>query len=78
MRKVQTKILVVGGRATGTGVVRDLAMRGFKSSPVVVCDSETCSWQITHATQLLAIHPIELLAAAYDYQPEGVLAALFQ
>ncbi len=29
MRRVQTEVLVIGGGATGTGVVRDLAMRGF-------------------------------------------------
>jgi glycerol-3-phosphate dehydrogenase len=29
MRHVQTEVLVIGGGATGTGVVRDLAMRGF-------------------------------------------------
>lgn len=31
MRTIQTEVLVIGGGATGTGVVRDLAMRGFKS-----------------------------------------------
>ena len=30
MHKIQTEILVIGGGATGTGVIRDLAMRGFK------------------------------------------------
>jgi glycerol-3-phosphate dehydrogenase subunit C len=34
-------------------------------SPMVICDSETCRWQITHATYIPSIHPIELLAAAY-------------
>ncbi len=29
MRHIQTEVLVIGGGATGTGVVRDLAMRGF-------------------------------------------------
>ncbi|MEA3350677.1 MAG: anaerobic glycerol-3-phosphate dehydrogenase subunit GlpA, partial [Chloroflexota bacterium] len=29
MQKIQTEILVIGGGATGTGVLRDLAMRGF-------------------------------------------------
>jgi glycerol-3-phosphate dehydrogenase subunit C len=43
--------------------------------PVAVCDSETCRWQITHATGLPAIHPVELLAVAYGYEPEGPLAA---
>ncbi len=45
---------------------------------LVVCDSETCRWQITHATGLPAIHPIELLAAAYGFEPEGALAAVLQ
>jgi len=31
MRKIQTEILVLGGGATGVGVARDLAMRGFKT-----------------------------------------------
>jgi glycerol-3-phosphate dehydrogenase len=31
MRKIQTEILVIGGGATGTGVTRDLAMRGFRT-----------------------------------------------
>ncbi len=30
MRSIQTDILVIGGGSTGTGVLRDLAMRGFK------------------------------------------------
>jgi len=29
--KIETEALVIGGGATGTGVVRDLAMRGFKA-----------------------------------------------
>jgi glycerol-3-phosphate dehydrogenase subunit C len=52
-------------------------VREFGAS-VVVCDSETCRWQITHATGLPAVHPIELLATAYGYQPEGALAAIIQ
>lgn len=31
MRRLQTEVLVVGGGATGTGVMRDLAMRGFET-----------------------------------------------
>ena len=31
MRKIDTEVLVIGGGATGTGVVRDLALRGFKA-----------------------------------------------
>jgi glycerol-3-phosphate dehydrogenase subunit C len=49
--------------------------------PLAVCDSETCRWQITHATGKPAIHPVELLAAAYGFAPEGdlqkVLTAAF-
>ncbi len=44
------------------------------NSPLVVCDSETCRWQITHATGIPAIHPVELLAVAYGFEPEGALA----
>ena len=42
-------------------------------SPFVVCDSETCRWQITHATGKPAIHPVELLAKSYGLPVEGVL-----
>jgi len=31
MNKLETEILVIGGGATGAGVLRDLALRGFKS-----------------------------------------------
>ncbi|MCB8945016.1 MAG: anaerobic glycerol-3-phosphate dehydrogenase subunit A [Ardenticatenaceae bacterium] len=31
MKTIQTEILVIGGGATGTGVVADLALRGFKA-----------------------------------------------
>ncbi len=30
MRHINTDILVIGGGATGTGILRDLSMRGFK------------------------------------------------
>lgn len=42
--------------------------------PVVICDSETCRWQITQATGLPSVHPVELLAAAYGFEIEGALA----
>jgi len=42
-------------------------------SPFVVCDSETCRWQITHATGKPAVHPAELLAKSYGLPVEGVL-----
>ncbi len=33
--------------------------------PRAVCDSETCRWQITHATDVPSVHPIELVREAY-------------
>ena len=41
--------------------------------PLAICDSETCRWQITHATGIPAIHPVELLAVSYGFEPEGTL-----
>ncbi len=41
--------------------------------PVVLCDSETCRWQITHGSGVPSVHPVELLAAAYGYEVEGPL-----
>jgi glycerol-3-phosphate dehydrogenase subunit C len=32
---------------------------------VTACDSETCRWQISHATGIRAVHPVELLHRAY-------------
>jgi glycerol-3-phosphate dehydrogenase subunit C len=32
---------------------------------VVACDSETCRWQIEHASRVHAVHPVELLHRAY-------------
>jgi glycerol-3-phosphate dehydrogenase subunit C len=46
------------------------------NAPVVICDSETCRWQITHATSMPAVHPAEILAAAYGFTPEGPLATI--
>ncbi|HEX2153374.1 MAG TPA: anaerobic glycerol-3-phosphate dehydrogenase subunit GlpA [Acidimicrobiia bacterium] len=43
MRKHETEVLVVGGGATGTGVLRDLAMRGFDATLVEQRD-------LTHGT----------------------------
>lgn len=47
--------------------------REMTNSPVVVCDSETCRWQITHATGRPSVHPAEILAKAYGYPVEGTL-----
>ena len=45
-------------------------------APMAVCDSETCRWQITHATGVPAVHPVELIAAAYGEPVEGALGRL--
>jgi glycerol-3-phosphate dehydrogenase subunit C len=47
-------------------------------APIVICDSETCRWQITHATGKPAVHPVEMLAAAYGLEVEGALADMLQ
>ena len=47
-------------------------------SPLIICDSETCRWQITHATGVPAIHPVELVSAAYGFPPEGALAKVLK
>lgn len=39
----------------------------------VLCDSETCRWQITHATGARSIHPVYLLALAYGLLSEETL-----
>jgi glycerol-3-phosphate dehydrogenase subunit C len=51
----------------------ELINQDLRDSPFVVCDSETCRWQITHATGKPAVHPVELLAKAYGLTVEGVL-----
>jgi glycerol-3-phosphate dehydrogenase subunit C len=47
--------------------------QGVAQGSVVVCDSETCRWQITHATGKPAVHPAEILAKAYGINVEGPL-----
>ena len=37
-----------------------------QQATTALCDSETCRWQITHATGLETRHPIEILHAAYS------------
>jgi glycerol-3-phosphate dehydrogenase subunit C len=34
----------------------------------VICDSETCRWQITHATGARSVHPAQILAQAYGLE----------
>jgi glycerol-3-phosphate dehydrogenase len=38
VRRIETEVLVIGGGATGAGVVRDAAMRGFKAALVERAD----------------------------------------
>ncbi len=46
----------------GRGLFSEIA----DSSPeVVACDSETCRWQITHASGVPSVHPVELLYESY-------------
>lgn len=46
------------------------------NSPIVVCDSETCRWQITHGTGKPAIHPVELVAKSYGLPVEGAVTKI--
>ena len=45
----------------GSGPVR--ADRG-RAAGLTACDSETCRWQIEHATGVRSVHPVELLHRA--------------
>lgn len=45
-------------------------------APLVICDSETCRWQITHATGIPAVHPIELLAFSYGFEIDRIQQAV--
>jgi glycerol-3-phosphate dehydrogenase subunit C len=54
----------------------DFISRNVGGSPLVVCDSETCRWQITHATGKPAFHPVELLAKSYGYSVDEPLNSL--
>jgi glycerol-3-phosphate dehydrogenase subunit C len=46
----------------GAGLFAQIRTSGAEES---VCDSETCRWQIEHATGVKSVHPIELLHRAY-------------
>jgi glycerol-3-phosphate dehydrogenase subunit C len=45
----------------GAGLFRQVAENG---SDEVVCDSETCRWQIQEATGVRSVHPVEMLHRA--------------
>jgi glycerol-3-phosphate dehydrogenase subunit C len=67
-KKEKYEISMNVGQALFDFIRMDLA-----NSPLVVCDSETCRWQITHATGIPAIHPVELIAKSYGLPVEGAL-----
>lgn len=48
--------------AVGAPIVEQVADAG---ADTVVCDTETCRWQIASLTGAATIHPVELVAAAY-------------
>ena len=54
----------------------DFISEDMANSPLVVCDSETCRWQITHATKKPAVHPVEIIAKSYGIPVEGVLSTI--
>ena len=93
MRSLETEVLVIGGGATGAGVLWNCALRGFDAVLVergdlaegtsgrfhgllhsgvagaapggVVCDTDTCRWQIQQATGVETVHPVDVLHRAY-------------
>jgi glycerol-3-phosphate dehydrogenase subunit C len=51
------------------GIAMDVGANLFRQvaenrSDEVVCDSETCRWQIQHATGVRSVHPVEMLHRA--------------
>jgi glycerol-3-phosphate dehydrogenase subunit C len=53
------------GMAVGKPLFDHIVASG---SSLAICDSETCRWQISHATGVRTIHPVELLAEAYGLE----------
>lgn len=59
-------------RAISEAVGWSLAQQVYESgSNTVICDTETCRWQIKALTGAATVHPVELLAAAYGITVEG-------
>jgi glycerol-3-phosphate dehydrogenase subunit C len=54
----------------------DFINHELQDSPFVICDSETCRWQITHATGKPAVHPVEIIAKSYGLAVDGILAEI--
>ncbi len=54
--------------AVGRPIVEQVSAAGAR---LVVCDTETCRWQITSLTGAKTIHPVELVALAYGLTVDG-------
>lgn len=55
-------------QAVGHDLFNQVQASGASS---VACDSETCRWQISHATQRPSVHPIDYLHRAYGLDGSG-------
>jgi glycerol-3-phosphate dehydrogenase subunit C len=59
-----------GLKAEKYGIAMDVGAPLFRQvreagAEMAACDSETCRWQITKATGVPAVHPVEVLHRAY-------------
>lgn len=54
--------------AVGRPIVEQVSAAGAQ---LVVCDTETCRWQITSLTGAKTVHPVELVALAYGLTVDG-------
>ena len=70
-KKEKYDISMEVGQALFHFILHDMA-----ESPIIVCDSETCRWQILHATGKPAVHPVEILAKSYGLPIEGPLSTI--
>ncbi|MFQ3664391.1 MAG: anaerobic glycerol-3-phosphate dehydrogenase subunit C, partial [Chloroflexaceae bacterium] len=61
------------GMDVGAGLFAFVRRSG---SSLALCESETCRWQITHATGVASKHPIEILARAYGIVPDVKIGAI--
>ncbi|GAB4408350.1 MAG: anaerobic glycerol-3-phosphate dehydrogenase subunit C [Anaerolineae bacterium] len=59
--------------AVGRPIVEQVSAAG---AGLVVCDTETCRWQITSLTGAKTIHPVELVALAYGLTVDGYTSPL--
>lgn len=59
--------------AVGRPIVEQVSAAGAQ---LVVCDTETCRWQITSLTGAKTVHPVELVALAYGLRVDGYTSPL--